>query len=67
MADLTYMPAAQADPKPLPSGANDYGPLAYVVWIGGGILILACLLLAVRTVLRLRARHARRAHGRFHA
>lgn len=57
---LAYHLAAVTRPKPLPPGTNDYGPLAYVVWIGGGLLILAILFFGVRALLR---QTGRRTHG----
>lgn len=50
---IAYHLAAIARPKPLPPGTNDYGPLAYLVWIVGGLLILALLFFGVRALLKL--------------
>lgn len=64
MNDTTYRfahhIAAIAQPTPLPPGTNDYGPLAYLVWIAGGLLILAIAFFGIR-VLRKMTSHRR--HG----
>ena len=56
MADITYHLAVLASPRPLPPGTNDYGPLAYLVWVGGGILILVIFYFAVRALRKLTSR-----------
>lgn len=62
MADITYHVAAIGGVKPLPPGTNDYGPLAYVVWVVGGLLILTVLYFLVRAVLRLARRRSHDSH-----
>jgi hypothetical protein len=69
MADVTYHLAALAgpSPRPLPAGTNDYGPLAYLVWVVGGLLLLTVLYFAVRALLRSASRRRRRSHERGNA